>query len=409
MTNQQQPVTWTNWVGNQSFTPNAIIEVTEEVALQQLVAEAAANERQVRTYGGSHSFTPIVETKDVLINMEKMKGVLHVDSEKRQATVLPNTLISELGEPLWAAGFALNNQGDIETQSIAGTIATATHGAGRTLPSSSAALAGARIVDGLGNLVEITRETMPDELAALQTSIGLFGIMTELTIDVVPAYDLHLRREVLPFSEMLERLDSYLDSTRSLTFYWCPTDQSAELFGVKNAKADECALRIFQIPAPDLDRENLPPDERVGPSYQVFPVVYEPNYHEMEYFIPLDQAQDILLEMRKLMLRWLPKSVYPLEVRTVAAEDAWLSHSYQRDNLVVSICGEPGTDYWDYFRAADSLFAEFKGRAHWGKLHFMTGERVERLYPRYNNFVEMRRRFDPKGIFLNDHTRPLFA
>ena len=108
------------------------------------------------------------------------------------------------------------------------------------------------------------------------------------------------------------------------------------------------------------------------------------------------------------MLRWLPLSVYPLEIRTVGADQAWLSPNYQRNNLVVSISGEPGVDYWDYLRACDSLFAEFKGRPHWGKLHFMTADRLDRLFPRYNDFVTMRRRFDPNGTFLNAHTRKLF-
>ncbi|MEM7028581.1 MAG: D-arabinono-1,4-lactone oxidase [Chloroflexota bacterium] len=409
MTNQPQSITWTNWAGNQFFSPNAHIDVCSEAEVQQLVAEAASQGHKVRTYGARHSFTPIVETKDVLLNMEKITGVINIDSQKRQTTALPNTSIADFGEPLWVEGLALANQGDIDTQTIAGAIATATHGSGRTLPSFSAALARARIVDGLGNLVEITRETMPDELAALQTSLGLLGIMTEVTIDVIPAYELHLRHELLAFSEMMARFESYLDDYRSFTFYWCPTDQSAGLFGLSGAKADECYLRLLQIPAPDLDRNSLSPNERVGPSYQIYPVVYEPNFHEMEYFVPLDQAHDILPEIRKLMLHWFPKSIYPLEVRNVAAEDAWLSPHYQRDNLVVSVSGEPGTDYWDYLRACDSLFAEFKGRPHWGKLHFMTADRVERLFPRYNDFVTMRRRFDPKGTYLNHHTQALFA
>ena len=409
MTDQPQPLTWTNWFGNQSFSPNAIIEVSSEAEVQRRVAAAAARGQQVRTYGAGHSNTPVVETKDVLLNMDAMQGVLHVDPKKRQATALPRTSIADFGDPLWAEGLALRNQGDIDTQAIAGAIATATHGSGRRLPSFSAALAGARIVDGMGNLVEITRETMPTELAALQTSIGLLGIMTAVTIDVVPAYDLHLRFETLPFSELMARFDSYLDAYRSFTFYWCPTDHSSQLFGLPDAKADECILRLFKIPDPDLDRNSLAPDERVGRSYHVFPLVYEPNFHEMEYFLPLDQAHDILTEMRKLMLRWLPKSVYPLEVRNVAAEDAWMSPHYQRDNLVVSVCGQPGADYWDFFRACDSLFAEFRGRPHWGKLHFMTADRVERIFPKYNDFVAMRRRFDPKGTFLNEHTAALFG
>jgi FAD/FMN-containing dehydrogenase len=113
--------------------------------------------------------------------------------------------------------------------------------------------------------------------------------------------------------------------------------------------------------------------------------------------------------MRKLMLRWLPLSVYPLEVRVVAADDAWMSPNYHRDNLVVSVSGEPGTDYWPYLRACDSLLAEFQGRPHWGKLHFMTVDRLARLFPRFEEFRQLRLSFDPTGVFLNQHTRALFA
>jgi FAD/FMN-containing dehydrogenase len=109
------------------------------------------------------------------------------------------------------------------------------------------------------------------------------------------------------------------------------------------------------------------------------------------------------------MMRWLPLSVYPLEIRVVAGDEAWMSPNYQRDNLVVSVSGEPGKEYWPYLRACDSLFAEFRGRPHWGKLHFMTADRVARLFPRYEDFLDVRRRLDPKGVFLNPHTRALFA
>ncbi|MEM7117985.1 MAG: D-arabinono-1,4-lactone oxidase [Chloroflexota bacterium] len=407
MTTLSQPTTWTNWVGNQSFSPRTIIEVHFEAEIQQHVAQAAAQGRGVRTYGTGHSFTPIVETA-VLLNTATLNGIINIDPQTRFVTALPKTQIGEFGEPLWAVGLSLANQGDIDTQAIAGAIATATHGSGHTLPSFSASLKRTRLVDGLGNLVEIDA-SMPDELAAVQTSIGLLGIMTELTIEAVPAYELHQTHQILPFDEMLNRFDEYMDAYRSFTFFWCPTDQSVELFGFSGAKADDCFLRLFRHPAPDLDRTFLPPNERVGPAYRVFPTVYEPNFHEMEYFLPLDQAHDILTEMRKLMLRWLPTSIYPMEIRNVAAEEAWMSPHYRRNNLVVSVCGEPGTNYWDYFRACDSLFAEFRGRPHWGKLHFMTADRLDRLFPHYNDFVTMRRRFDPKGIFLNKHTRALFA
>jgi FAD/FMN-containing dehydrogenase len=113
--------------------------------------------------------------------------------------------------------------------------------------------------------------------------------------------------------------------------------------------------------------------------------------------------------MRELMLSSLPDSVYPLEVRTVGRDDAFLSPQYETDTTVISVSGKPGTDYWDYLRSVDALLAEFDARVHWGKLHFLTPERLRALYPRAEDFIAIRRELDPAGTFLNDHLRPLFA
>jgi FAD/FMN-containing dehydrogenase len=137
-------------------------------------------------------------------------------------------------------------------------------------------------------------------------------------------------------------------------------------------------------------------------------MVYDPNFHELEYFVPLEKGQDALQAMRKLMLRSLPDSVYPLEVRTVGPDDAFLSPQYETATTVISVSGKPGTDYWDYLRSVDSLLADFDARVHWGKLHFLTPERLHALYPRAADFIAIRRELDPQGVFLNDHLRPLF-
>ena len=408
MSEQDKPIlTWTNWVGNQTFHPQQIMEVQSEADIAPLIAAAAQRGQRVRTVGKGHSFTPIVET-DVLLDTAQLRGIIDIDPIKQQVTAYPKTTVGEFGEPLWARGLALSNQGDIDTQAIAGAIATATHGSGLHLKNFSASLVGARLVDGLGNVIDISRDQHAEVLPALQTSIGLLGMLTRVTVQVRPAYELHARTEVLPFEAMLERFDDYLYRYRSFTFFWCPTDESAALYNLAGAGADDCALRLFNEPNPMIDRTALGPNERIDRAYRVYPMVYDPNFHEMEYFLPLAQAHEILREMRKLMRRWLPFSIYPLEIRNVAADEAWMSPNYQRDNLVVSISGQPGTDYWPYLRACDSLFAEFKGRPHWGKLHFMTADRLARLFPRYEDFVQLRRRFDPRGTFLNAHTRALF-
>jgi FAD/FMN-containing dehydrogenase len=399
--------TWTNWVGNQSFEPKDIIEVSSEAEVQQHITRAAQNGLGVRTVGTGHSFTPIVET-DILLTTEKLRGILNIDKSKHEVSALPKTTIGDFGEPLWEQGLALANQGDIDTQAIAGAVATATHGSGKRFGNFSSTLVGAKLVDGLGNLHEVSSHQNSDVLPALQTSLGLLGMMTELTLRVAPAYNLHATYAKLPYTSVMERLEDYIENYRHISFFWLPTDASAALYCLDEGKADDCVVKLYQ----EIPANTTPPDlqsnEKADRSYKIYPMHYDPNFHEMEYFLPLGEAKTILHEMRKLMMRWLPLSVYPLEIRTVGKDEAWLSPNYQRDNLVVSISGQPGTDYWPYLRACDSLFAEFGGRPHWGKLHFMTADRLERLFPRYNDFVKMRQRFDPKGTFLNAHTRPLF-
>ena len=398
---------WTNWVGNQSFSPMEIVKVGSEADVQREVARAASSGHSIRTVGTGHSFTPIVET-DVLLDTSPLRGIIEVDPSQLTVKAGPKTTIGDFGDPLWEHGLALANQGDIDTQAIAGAIATATHGSGLKQPNFSAALEGARLVDGSGNLVEVTRDSDPDVLHALQASIGLLGIMTEVTLKVVPAYDLHARIGIMKYDEVMERFESDLEEYRHFGLFWMPTDASAALYNLHDAGADDCVVKRYREVKPGTSPDGLPKGERIDRSYRIYPMVYDPNFHEVEYFLPIEHAREIMGGMRKLMLDWLPLSVYPLEIRVVAADDAWLSPNYQRDNLVVSISGEPGTDYWPYLRACDELFAEYGGRPHWGKIHFMTPERIATLFPRYRDFLEMRRRFDPNGTFLNQHLRSLF-
>jgi FAD/FMN-containing dehydrogenase len=398
---------WTNWVGNQSFRPQRVVVAESESDVAREVMEAASGGYRVRTVGTGHSFTPIVET-DVLLDTGPLRGIVEVDPAALTVTARPKTTIGDFGDPLWDQGLALANQGDIDTQAIAGAIATATHGSGRRQPNFSAALLGARFVDGMGNLVEVSSEKNPDVLPALQTSIGMLGIMTEVTIGVAPSYELHARVDIMRYEEVMERFESDVEEYRHFGLFWMPTDASAALYNLHDAGADDCVVKRYRQVELGAPRDGLPPNERIDRSYRIYPMIYDPNFHEVEYFLPIEQAREIMGEMKKLMMRWLPLSVYPLEIRVVAGDEAWMSPNYRRDNLVVSISGEPGTDYWPYLRACDSLFAEYGGRPHWGKIHFMTPDRIARLFPRYDDFLAMRRRFDPNGTFLNPHLRELF-
>ena len=124
--------------------------------------------------------------------------------------------------------------------------------------------------------------------------------------------------------------------------------------------------------------------------------------------MPLERGREAVEAMRELMLASQPEAVFPLEVRTTAADEAYLSSNYRRASTVISVSGVPGRDYWPYLRAVDRLLGAFDARVHWGKLHFLTPEQLARRYPESARFIAIRRELDPDGVFLNDHLRPLF-
>jgi FAD/FMN-containing dehydrogenase len=395
---------WTNWVGNQSCAPAERASPRSEEEVAALVAGATARGLVVRVAGAGHSFTPVVTTDGLLLDLGALPRIRSLDRDSRRVVVGPSTTIAEFGEPLWAEGLALANQGDIVAQQIAGACATATHGSGLRLPCFSASLRRARIVAADGSVVE-AREG-DDLLEAAQVSIGMLGVVTELELEVAPAYRLRERVGNWSWEEAWEPFEELAREHRHYSFFWMPSAESSVLYGLE-APAGACHVKIYDEVDDDVP-DSAEPHARVGPAYVIYPMVYEPNFHELEYFVPFERGKEALAAMRELMLRSLPASVFPMEVRTVARDGAWLSHSYDRDTVVISVSGMPGVDYWPYLRDVDRLLAHYDARVHWGKLHFLTRDQLYERYPRAGDFVATRRRLDPAGTFLNTQLAPLF-
>jgi FAD/FMN-containing dehydrogenase len=401
--------TWTNWVGNESCSPTARAAPRTEDEVSSVVADAAARGLHVRVAGAGHSFTPVVATDGLLLDLRGLPGIRSIDPARRRVVVGPATTIGEFGEPLWQHGLSLVNQGDIVAQQIAGAVATATHGSGLRLGSFASGVRRLRLVTAAGEVAEIGEEE-PERLHAAQVAVGMLGVITELELEVAPAYRLSERVEHWSWDEAWEPFEELARAHRHYSFFWMPSDASAALYGLGEpgvALADRCHVKIYDevdASTPDSDE----PRGRVGPAHIIYPMVYEPNFHELEYFVPFERGREALAAMRELMLASLPSSIFPMEVRTVGREEAFLSHSYHRDSVVISVSGMPGTGYGPYLRNVDRLLGEFDARVHWGKLHFLTREQLLARYPRAADFVELRRALDPDGVFLNDHLRPLF-
>lgn len=402
--------TWTNWVGNQSFSPSVLAAPRDEDEVAAVVTRAAERGLGVRVAGAGHSFTPVVQTDGVLLDLSALTGVVHTDVAAKRATALAGTRIRDFYDPLWAVGLALRNQGDIDTQQIAGAVATGTHGSGTGYTSLSGVVRGLRLVTATGAVRDIGEDDL-DLLHAAQVSVGMLGVVTRLELEVTDAYRLREQVGLRPWDDVMEHWDELVSRHRHFGFFWLPTEESGALYnldGHGEVLADQCYVKVYDEVGPDVPDDGTV-GRRVDRCYRIFPMVYDPNFHELEYFVPLERAPEALQAMRELMLASLPDSIYPLEVRTVGADDAFLSSQHRTDTVVISVSGTPGTDYWAYLRSVDALLAGFGARVHWGKLHFLTPERLHELYPRAGDFIALRRELDPEGMFLNDHLRPLFA
>ena len=407
---------WRNWVGNQAFVARHKGEPASEDELAALIAAAARENLGVRVAGSGHSFTPVVATSGLLLSLSKMQGVVSADLASKRVTVRTGTRIGDIGRALKGMGLSLANQGDIDTQAIAGALSTGTHGTGVGLGCLSTQAVGMRLVTADGAILEIDGDADPETMAAAQVAVGMLGVMSTVTLQVVDAYNLREKQWRDSFEACMEQHDQLAADNRHFSFFWCPTPESRHLYCLPDLAAvspvkrehDVCEMKVMNVTdeAPFADEATF---ERVAYSSEIYPIEYVPNFHELEYAIPVEHGKEALGRVRALMLAKHTNCIYPVEYRFVAGDEGMLSPYYRRASVTISVSGGPGIDYWNYLTDVDAILRDYGARPHWGKLHFNTRDDMPALYPRYEAFQAIRRRLDPEGMFLNDHLRALFG
>jgi FAD/FMN-containing dehydrogenase len=389
--------TWENWSGSVKTSPATIETPVSEDAIVSLVNVARANKRTVRGIGSGHSFTPLCAADDgILLSLDNMQGLIAADRAARTATFHAGTKLHAMGDPLREAGLAMENMGDVDRQALAGAVATGTHGTGHGIGSISNQVIGLRLVNGRGEVVECSETSNPELLKAAQVSLGALGIVTQITLRAVPAYNLHEREWRVTFDACMARLDAHIHENRHFEFFWDPG-------------SDECLMKSLnptdRKPDPLDDLEN----ERIDFSHRIFPSDRNTKFNEIEFAVPESKGPDCLRELRALMRTKHKAYRWPLEYRTVAADDIYLSPCYRRDSVTISAHESAKREYEPFFRDCEAIFRNHQGRPHWGKLHWHTRGDLEPLYPKWSAFEAARKEHDPDGIFLNPYLRSLFG
>jgi FAD/FMN-containing dehydrogenase len=380
---------WSNWSGRVRCEPSALVAVSDEAEAVAVVQRARHEGRRLRVAGAGHSHAPLVPTEGIVVDSSGLTGVVAVDAEAGLARIRAGTRIADLGAPLRSAGVALLNQGDIDRQTIAGATATGTHGTGRTLQNLSAGVVGARLVRADGELVECDAASEPQLLEVLRLSLGAVGLVTELTLRVRGAYRLKERLWLEDLDAVLDRIEELTHATRHFEFFWMPSSRRAACKAIE--ETDEA-------PVHPLAEEG----KRLSWSNEVLANDRPDKHTEMEYSLPAEQGVACLRALREMIHRDFPDLGWPLEYRTLAADEVWLSPAYRRETVTLSV--HQGIDQEDgpLFRACEAIFRAHDGRPHWGKVHYRNPDELRAIHPRHADWWRVRDEVDPDGLFLNE-------
>jgi FAD/FMN-containing dehydrogenase len=413
-TGQRRP-TWHNWADNQRFSVEEIARPASEDEAIALTQEAVREGRQIGVAGSAHSFSPIVETSGLLLEMKGVNGVISTDGTTHSAEVLAGTTLKELGRELWHAGLSMKNQGDVDAQTLVGAVSTGTHGSGPEWGTLSSTISALRLVTGTGEILEIDR-TSPELLHAAQVSVGLLGLVTRVTMDAAPAYGLRESNRIATLQEVVDNWSDAPSEYRHYSLFWAPTDKSATLYDLPPFPADHCYVKMLDELPVDAGADSEPVTEgtvgaRTGPAYLIYPDTTDEgsSWVELEYMVDVERGLDAFMAVRALMRHGFPEAISPIQVRWTRGEPAFLSPHHGHDTCSLSVSGLKKDDWDTFLRAVDETLRPFKPRPHWGKMGYLDAAGIRAAYPDLDRFLAVRSELDPDGLFLNDYFKEVFS
>lgn len=425
---------WSNWDGSLRSSPHQIATPERVDEVCDLVRRAVATGTTVRAFGAGHSWSRLVPTDGILLSLDKMASPLNIDERSRLAEVQGGMRLRALGRYLRQHGLTLRNLGAVTAQSIAGAVSTGTHGMGIRYGNLGTQVSAMTIVDGTGQVREFNAEDHPAEMSALRLSLGCLGIIVSVTIECVTDHNVELAHYPLAFSDLLADFEGLAENER-VRIYWFPGSDVVFVNTMNRTEREvdtrpvfswfeAVVLRRFVVGSlwtlgrwcPPLIRPCNVFQEKVGftrgsvvgPCFEAITTPMPPHHREAEVAIPIENAKEAIVAFRDVARRRGLVANVPSEIRFVQRDDIMLSPSYGTDVCYIGVYSARGADD-GFFQAVLSELERFGGRPHWGKLCQPNRATAQALFGRFGEFEELRRSFDPKGVFLNGYLKELFS
>jgi L-gulono-1,4-lactone dehydrogenase len=421
-------VVWRNWSRELDCAPAHLVRPSGTPGVAAAVRHAAAEGRSVRPVGSGHSFTPLAVTDGVMLDLSACDRLLRVDRERRRVRVGAGIRLGALAQALYAQGLAMENLGDIDRQTLAGATATGTHGTGTAFGNLATQIRALRLVDGTGEVHWLGPDD--ERLPAARINLGALGVVTEIELEVVEAFTLRGHDRTEPLAAVMGEFAQRVADHRHFEFYAFPysdraltrtndvVDGPPRPPGPVAAWVNERLLTTYALEAISRAGRRVPAaiprlnrvvswaageQVTVDASHRVFASARDVRFTEMELCVPREAAMRLLGDILDLIERERLPVNFPIEVRTAAGDDNWLSPAHEREAAYLAVHNFVGLPYEAYFAGVWELARRHDARPHWGKRHPASAAELRALYPRWDDFARVRAELDPDGRMANEH------
>ena len=424
--------TFSNWAGSVTAQPSEFLQPSRIDEIPDIITRS----RSVRTVGAGHSFSPVAAGEGTMMNLDKLSGLVGVDKQRKRVRFLAGTRLRDVPRLLRPFGLALANQGDVDPQSLAGAISTSTHGTGLNYTGFAGTVTGLTLIDADGNTRTYSLDEDPDLLRLIVVSIGALGVVVEVEMQCVDAFDLQAEETGIGFNELMDNWEELSRSVDHFESYWFPhTDRAMVKANTRLAPSGESRSRFKQfvddelvgngafaaalavgrwVPAaiPALNRfatAVISNNRYRAAAHEVFVSPRRVRFHEMEYAVPLADGPSTVREIRRFIEARDWRIGFPMELRTTAADDVALSTAFGRESMYIAFHLPRCVNPQDYMPKLEPILRAAGGRPHWGKMNTLGRDEFAQLYTRFNEFCELREKMDPQWRFGSNYLRKVFG
>jgi FAD-linked oxidoreductase len=418
---------WRNWSGIEHAYPAQRLAPASEDEVSLMLRSAPA---PIRPVGAGHSFTGLATTEGSLLSLDRLSGVVQHDAAAHRATIWAGTRLSEVGPALAEIGQEMPNLPDINKQTLAGGVATATHGTGRAFKALHGQITAFRIALPSGELVACSAARNSDLFMAASVGLGAFGVLTQIELQNAPLTRVLKRIWVAELEDTIDQWPELQRAHRNVEFYAVPFTGYAVIIAcdpterpVSPRGPDEDAEALMALKglrdwlgfAPSLRRSaarmafaDMAATEAVDEGWKLLSNERPVRFNEMEYHLPLDAQIPALREVISVIERHRSDVFFPIEARVIQQDEAWLSPFHGRDSGSIAVHAYYKDDHAFLYDLIEPIFRRYEGRPHWGKLHSLRARDFAGLYPKWREAAALRRELDPAGRMINAHLRRAF-